>query len=170
VQNNLVKGSGYAGISTGDLSGSAIISKNDIQDSCWYLNDCGAIYLNGQTIKAPIKVMENKISNSIGNQSGGGGEGDMATGIYLDWVLSNSTISKNVIVNADNQIMGSIFVHGGSNNRISDNIIAVSSPDMAGISTRTEVTTGSIPQGNVFDRNSCTFPAGTNGNCIGNGK
>ncbi len=170
VQNNLIKGSGYAGISAGDLTGSAIISKNDIQGSCLYLNDCGAIYLPGQSIKAPIQVTENKISNSVGNQSGGGGEGDMATGIYLDWVLSNSTISKNVIVNADNPIHGSIFVHGGSNNIISGNIITVSSPDMPGIATLTEGHTGSVPSGNVFERNSCVFPAGTNGNCILHGK
>lgn len=113
IRGNRIYGAGYIGIRPHDNS---LVSGNHVENACLVLDDCGAIYTNGQNNNS---IIEN---NTVLHVPGGlpGKPAQLASqsqGIYLDDHTSGATVSGNTIVDADNGIQ----LHNAANNRIENN-------------------------------------------------
>jgi hypothetical protein len=142
VENNDIDGSvdggGYAGIAGSDSStdiGSVtlvpgvtfeshlpmtMISKNRITNVMQKLNDGGAIYV-GHARNLPFLIDNNIISNVVATNFHYGGIVDSFVGIYLDEGQSNTSVTNNLVYNAD---IGLDTNMSGINNRVVNNIFA----------------------------------------------
>lgn len=113
IRGNRIYGAGYIGIRPHDNS---LVSGNHVENACLVLDDCGAIYTNGQHNNSII--VNNTVKHVHGGLSGKPAHlASQAQGIYLDDLTSGVTVSGNTIVDADNGIQ----LHNAANNRIENN-------------------------------------------------
>lgn len=115
IRRNRIYGAGYIGIWA--LSNS-FISGNHVENTCLVLDDCGAIYTNGQNNNS---IIEN---NTVLHVAGGllGKPANLSTqaqGIYIDDLGSGVTVRGNTAVNADSGIQ----LHNAANNRVENNTL-----------------------------------------------
>lgn len=100
VVGNTVDGSAYIGVRTYSRGW---IANNLIENTCLVLDDCGAIYVNGQNNASVIR--HNIIRNVLGSPDGKStGYPTQGQGIMLDDLSSLVAVSGNTIINADNGI------------------------------------------------------------------
>jgi hypothetical protein len=88
VMNNTVDSSGYSGICVGK---SSIIKNNIVSYSCLVLNDGAGIDLT--YLPDSLQILNNIVSNSIGNMESSANPSSYAHGIYV-----NGTAFKNCII------------------------------------------------------------------------
>lgn len=98
-----------------DSSNEVIIEYNEIVSYGKNTDDCGAIYVGGRKDAAAGVYVRN---NYIHDASSNAFSSDSSRGIYLDDLNSNTYVYNNVLENAK-----TIFIHGGSDNAIYNNII-----------------------------------------------
>jgi parallel beta-helix repeat protein len=114
IRENRIYGTSNVGILP--LSNS-LIAGNHIENTCLILDDCGAIYMGGQS-NTNITIENNTVLNVVGGLPGKPATiPTQAQGIYLDELLNNATIRGNTVVNADNGIQ----IHNAANNLIANN-------------------------------------------------
>lgn len=113
VTGNVIDGSAYIGIRA---FARGWIANNLIENTCLILDDCGAIYVNGQNNASVIR--NNIIRNVLGSPDGKStGYPTQGQGIMLDDLSSLVTVRNNTIINADNGIQ----LHNAANNAIENN-------------------------------------------------
>lgn len=88
VMNNVVDSSGYSGICVGK---SSIIKNNIVSYSCLILNDGAGIDIT--YLPDSLQILNNIVSNSIGNMESSANPSSYAHGIYV-----NGTAFKNCII------------------------------------------------------------------------
>jgi len=88
VMNNVVDSSGYSGICVGK---SSIIKNNIVSYSCLVLNDGGGI--DATYLPDSLQIINNIVSNSIGNMESSANPSSYAHGIYV-----NGTGIKNTLI------------------------------------------------------------------------
>ena len=115
IRGNRIYGTGYIGIR---LHSDSLVSGNHVENACLVLDDCGAIYTDGQNNNSTIE------NNTVLNVTGGlpGKPANLASqaqGIYLDDLTSGVAVRGNTIVNADNGIQ----LHNAASNRIENNTL-----------------------------------------------
>ncbi len=113
VRNNVIHNSPHEAIAF-DGNDHKIIY-NEIYDVCLETSDCGAIYGGRNLYKRGVEVAYNYIHNSKSLYTADNAQ----RGIYFDDGLSGGSVHDNVIVNTQD----GIFVHGGSDMQIYNNIL-----------------------------------------------
>lgn len=125
IINNVIQNSGYLGIYGGT---NGTLGANYIQNSCMVLDDCGAIYIGGQTYPgAPpglpngSVVANNIIVSVLGNNPNGrpANSRSAGQGIYLDEFGSYIQASDNTVIDTDNGFQ----LHKGANNLLQRNTV-----------------------------------------------
>ena len=86
---------------------------NEIYEICKNSGDCGAIY-NGESLSQRGLKIKYNYFHDIYDLNGGG-----ANAIYLDDMLSDNHIEKNLFYNCGNAVM----IHGGRDNIVNNNVI-----------------------------------------------
>ncbi len=115
IRGNQIHGTSYAGIRVRDNS---LISGNHVENACLVLDDCGAIYTDGQNNNSIIE--NNTVLHVPGGLSGKPANiPSQSQGIYLDALSSGITVRGNTVVDADSGIQ----LHSAANNRIEDNTL-----------------------------------------------
>lgn len=113
IRGNRIYGAGYIGIRPHQDS---LVSGNHVENACLVLDDCGAIYTNGQNNNSIIE--NNTVLHVPGGRTGKPSNlASQSQGIYLDDLSSGVTVSGNTIVGADNGIQ----LHNAANNQIENN-------------------------------------------------
>ena len=114
IRGNRIYGTGYIGIRMHEDS---LVSGNHVENACLVLDDCGAIYTNGQNNNSIIE--NNTVLDIPGGLSGKPAANleSQSQGIYLDDLTSGVTVHGNTLVGADNGIQ----LHNAANNRIENN-------------------------------------------------
>ena len=115
IRGNRIYGTAYIGIRPYDNS---LLSGNHIENACLVLDDCGAIYTDGQNNNSTIE------NNTVLHVPGGllGKPANLPSqsqGIYLDALSSGVTVSGNTAVGADSGIQ----LYSAANNRIENNTL-----------------------------------------------
>lgn len=125
IDNNNIRNSGFAAVSAAAGNHLITISKNRIYDACLWLNDCGAIYINGkgQSRNDSHRIVGNQIYRGKGFLPGSNKVEPSAKAIYLDHAAAGFVVAQNFIEGTDST-NGAIFVHAGNNNNIHDNNIS----------------------------------------------
>lgn len=114
IQKNRIYGTSNVGILP---QANSLIVGNHLENTCLILDDCGAIYMGGQS-NTNITIENNTVHHVVGGLPGKPATiPTQAQGIYLDELLNNATIRGNTIVDADNGIQ----IHNAANNLIENN-------------------------------------------------
>jgi len=114
IRENRIYGTGNVGILP---QANSLIAGNHLENTCLVLDDCGAIYMGGQS-NTNITIENNTVLNVVGGLPGKPATiPTQAQGIYLDELLNGATIRGNSVVNADNGIQ----IHNAANNLIENN-------------------------------------------------
>ena len=102
IKNNTIRNTGYNGISVASVVGTAMVQYNVIDSIALVLDDAGGIYTT--SADAGIRTIDhNIITNAIGNREGTSNLTNfLASGIYLDELSSNVTVTNNTIANCAN--------------------------------------------------------------------
>lgn len=121
IENNVVSGSGYAGISFSGLQGS-VVSGNEISRYCLRLSDCGGIYTwSSQSDISPQQgawVEGNRVHTATAVTAGSAAWGhDLVVGIYLDDHSQRVTVRNNFL----HAMPIGVFVHNGALNTVEGN-------------------------------------------------
>ncbi len=103
-----------------DMGGTAIhvvgnehsILNNEIYNTCWATYDQGALYMHGDWSYCGNVIEGNYFHHINGRKSTG------VRAVYFDNMVSGNTVSKNIFAYCDDPV----FVHGGKNFTIEDNI------------------------------------------------
>ncbi|MBS1954498.1 MAG: hypothetical protein JST89_09935 [Cyanobacteria bacterium SZAS-4] len=161
VANNYIHDLQYMGIQAGrtsDLASGAgdysgtVISGNVIDHVMQGRHDGGAIYLwNARKQISAGEIIENNYITNYSSSTLGDGKG-----IYLDDGASNTIVRGNVIAETDPQKSTSeaIFIHGGINNTISNNLIDLGdSGKIAALGYASSPLHPGGMTGNVFENN-----------------
>lgn len=117
VEFNKIDSSGYSGI---EVAKNTIVSKNIISYSCLQLNDGGGIDI---TESDTLRILNNIVTNTIGNDQTSGIKGIYSCGIYLNGgVMKNSIIQGNTVCYSGYN--GIVLDHKNTpvNNQILDNV------------------------------------------------
>ncbi|MDO9010133.1 MAG: right-handed parallel beta-helix repeat-containing protein, partial [Thiobacillus sp.] len=115
VRGNRIYGAGYIGIRPHDNS---LVSGNHVENTCLVLDDCAAIYINGQNNNSTIE--NNTVLHVVGGLAGKPAYlASQSQGIYLDDLTTGATVSGNTAVDADNGIQ----LHNAANNRVENNTL-----------------------------------------------
>lgn len=115
IRGNRIYGASYIGIRPHDNSQ---VSGNHVENACRVLDDCGAIYLNGQNNDSTIE--NNTVLHVTGGLAGKPAHlASQAQGIYLDDLTSGVMVRGNTVVDADNGIQ----LHNAANNRVEGNTL-----------------------------------------------
>ncbi|MEO8209488.1 MAG: hypothetical protein ABI840_02920 [bacterium] len=117
IEFNKVDSSGYTGIS---VAKNTILRNNIIDYSCLVLNDGAGIDISDCD---SLKVLNNIVSNSIGDFESSGIPNSYCSGIYVNGaVMKNSTIQGNTVSN--NRYMGILIDHRNTpyNNKVIGNL------------------------------------------------
>ncbi|HYF84856.1 right-handed parallel beta-helix repeat-containing protein [Azospirillum sp.] len=135
-----------------DATYRATIAFNKVIDANLESNDGGGIYLiNRQQDLTGHTIVNNDVSGTTATNP----SGDVASwGIYLDDWTSGATVKGNVV--HDN--IGGVFLHGGWNNTVTENVIAGNSGAQIGLQQdvawggwKGKVMSGNDISGNVID-------------------
>ena len=135
-----------------DATYRATIAFNKVVNANLESNDGGGIYLiNRQQDLTDHTVVNNDVSGTTATNP----SGDVASwGIYLDDWTSGATVKGNVV--HDN--IGGVFLHGGWNNTVTENVIAGNSGAQIGLQQdvawggwKGKVMSGNDISGNVID-------------------
>jgi parallel beta-helix repeat protein len=125
ITNNLVENTAGAAISmtnwdtnaadTANLNLNDNIANNDIVNACssTLANDCGAIYIDGRSGADTLATINNNTVSLASSPTSG-----LNVGIYLDDFTSGATVTNNIVTGGN----FGFLVHGGENNKISNNI------------------------------------------------
>lgn len=115
IRGNRIYGAGYIGIRPHDNS---LVSGNHIENTCLVLDDCAAIYINGQNNDSIIE--NNTVLRVVGGRAGKPAYlASQSQGIYLDDLTTGATVTGNTVVDADNGIQ----LHNAANNRVENNTL-----------------------------------------------
>ncbi len=115
IRGNRIYGAGYIGIRPQNNS---LVSGNHVENTCLVLDDCGAVYVNGQNNDGTIE--NNTVLRVVGGLAGKPAHhASQSQGIYLDDLTTGVTVSGNTVVDADNGIQ----IHNAANNRIENNTL-----------------------------------------------
>lgn len=113
IRGNRIYGTGYIGIRS---HSSSLVSGNHIENACLVLDDCGAIYTDGQNNNSIIE--NNTVLHVLGGLQGKPAHlPSQSQGIYLDALSSGVIVRGNTVVDADNGIQ----LFSAANNRIENN-------------------------------------------------
>lgn len=154
IAGNTIEHSGFGGIvvdttENSDVSDVRIIN-NVVTDSCYKVNDCGAIYINDRGRRSTgIVISRNRVN-------GFGGAKVNGRAIYIDDWASNVTVAYNTIGGAGNY---AFHIHGGHDNIIKNNTVKLEG--IASVLRYGRATDGTMADmtGNVLTGN--TFIAGS---------
>lgn len=136
ISGNVVKDNAGNGLFIGPtavVGSSSMVSGNFVQDTCRYMDDCGAIYTAGATNHVPVPdsgvtFSGNFVSGVKGTAIGrpydryGRPIGGAAQGIYLDEYAIGVLVDGNVVVDAD----GGMQLHRARHNTVQNNTIVAS--------------------------------------------
>lgn len=115
ITGNSIRSVSYAAIMPLQNS---VVSDNHIEYACLVLDDCGAIYVQGQNDNGTID--HNTVLHLVGSPDGKpAGHFTLAQGIYLDSLTTGVTVSNNTVVDAYDGIQ----VHNAANNFIENNTL-----------------------------------------------
>ncbi len=115
VSANTVSGSGYLGIRT---NGTSTISANRVDNACLVLDDCGGIYVFGNS--QGTRIEGNFVQDVPGGMDGKpAGTTSQAQGVFLDDHAHGVTVTRNVVSGAE----AGIFLHNAYDNVISSNVL-----------------------------------------------
>lgn len=112
VTGNRIVNAGYIGIRPFQ---SGQVANNYIENACAVLDDCGAIYVNGDQNNSSIT--DNLVFRVPGAIEGKPGHTSQGQGIYLDDLTSGVTASRNTVIDADNGFQ----LHNAANNLVGNN-------------------------------------------------
>ncbi|MBI5534770.1 MAG: right-handed parallel beta-helix repeat-containing protein [Deltaproteobacteria bacterium] len=115
VKSNIIKSSGYSCSTYGGTS--HLIEQNVIEQCCLLLDDCGGIYMGGDSHVVRSNIVRDSIGNSEGDPSFFKDKGTAAQGIYADDRSHGILIEGNTVVNAD---LG-YQIHNSYSNQIKGN-------------------------------------------------
>jgi parallel beta-helix repeat protein len=157
ISHNLIQNVPRFGIAEtnydpGIKSGSNTISDNQILHSGQKTPDTGAIYVYSHDDPGALgdTIANNKIvdAGGLGTNAKGFMAGQyMSAGIYLDDFASNAHVTGNFV---DGTWFGGVYVHGGTNNVITDNTLVHN--NQVGIQLNPvdgKAMTGTVVQGNI---------------------
>ncbi|SEP35685.1 right-handed parallel beta-helix repeat-containing protein [Nitrosovibrio sp. Nv6] len=114
IDRNSIRDAAYHGILIGPNSS---VSRNNIENACTVLHDCGGIYMYGQNHNS--KIEENIIRNLNGDLHGHPDERPHTTGVYLDEPGSDIAVIGNTVENAEYGIL----LHNTARNLIDRNTL-----------------------------------------------
>lgn len=151
VEDNVVAGSGYAGIMFSSLGGS-MVAGNKVFDHCSRLADCAGIYSwTGRAKRKPGQTSTVHRNTVMGGEPQTEGmapaSSDVVAGIYIDDFSDGVTVVDNLIVNPS---VG-VFVHNASRVSVRNNRIWLAR--RAGLWASMDQTDGDFMTGNVFENN-----------------
>lgn len=112
IANNIVRRSGYAGITT--TADDTRVLNNVVESSCLVLDDCAAIYTHNKAKGSRIKGID-----IIGNIVDGTAN-PYSSGIYLDDDSEFVRVKNNTLLNSSNW---GIYLHNGHDNELSNNTV-----------------------------------------------
>jgi parallel beta-helix repeat protein len=112
VAGNLIVNAGYHGIRPFQ---NGQVANNYIENACTVLDDCGAIYVNGDQNNSSIT--DNLVFRVPGAIEGKPGNYSQGQGIYLDDLTSGVIASRNTVTDADNGFQ----LHNAANNFVENN-------------------------------------------------
>jgi hypothetical protein len=166
IQNVPSSGIGEWNSNSNVMTGANVIEYNTILNSGQTTNDTGAIYAyaGGNPSALGDTIAYNTINNAggLGTTSSGFIAGNYwSAGIYMDNGVNGAQIYGNLI---QGTTFGGVFLHGGSNFNVYDNIIVGNNPPQGtnggvGVSL---VTTGTAMTGNTIDNNIIQLPSSGN--------
>ena len=155
IRNNTISNSNYNGMFIGGTNNT--VQNNIVRRSCLILDDCGGIYAT--TPNVGNKILNNIVSDSIGNFNGTAYNFTQAHGIYLDQNSNHVTVSGNTVSNVD---MG-IIIHDSNTNTITNNTVYLSRINGLKVVEDFSTTEGTIKDnlitGNIFFNGSITAPS-----------
>ena len=117
IKNNTIRNTGYHGISLASVVGAATVQYNFIDSIALVLDDAGGIYTTGADAGKRV-IDHNIVLDAIGNNEGTNNTTPLSSGIYLDELSSNVTVTNNTVANCLNS---GIKVHKGHDNTINNN-------------------------------------------------
>lgn len=154
VKNNTISRSNYSGILVSGDNNS--IQNNSIDHSCLVLDDCGGIYHG--SVGTGNRIVNNIITDSIGNYNGTPWSFAQAEGIYLDTRSHNTIISGNTVSN----VTRGIYLHNSSANTVSNNTVYNARKNALLAVEDFHVATGTLKNNtitnNIFLNNSSVYP------------
>jgi parallel beta-helix repeat protein len=118
IAQNIVRRSGYAGITT--TADDTRVINNIVESSCLVLDDCAAIYTHNKNKNLRLKGID-----IIGNIVDGTAN-PYSSGIYLDDDSEFVRVKNNTVMNSSNW---GIYLHNGHDNELSNNTIFNSKND-----------------------------------------
>jgi hypothetical protein len=118
ARNNLIHDAPHEAI---ELSGNDhLIERNEIHHVCEETNDAGAIYGGRDWSMRGTVIRENYLHDLTGFETGG------CKAVMLDDMLSGIEVSRNLFV----RVGWAVFVGGGRDNRVVNNVFVDSGPDV----------------------------------------
>jgi len=167
IHGNRIANSAYVGIRASQVPTSSyttVLDANTIENSCLYLDDCGAIYTDGRNAQPnQLTISNNLVLGAGGSLTGrpldanSKPAGSSAAGIYLDDFSRAVNISGNLITDTDQAIQG----HLARESWMEGNVLFASRK--RGIWFQEELWGGQYPVDNGYAAgNMCPDPA----NCI----
>ncbi|MEO6523736.1 MAG: T9SS type A sorting domain-containing protein [Mucilaginibacter sp.] len=109
IQDNKITRTGYSGIISAGINN--LVKHNVIDSACYYLEDNGGIYTNGNIgVTTGTVIDENIITNSFGERLGAPAATSLANGIYIDNFSQGVTVKNNTVafVNGEGLFIGSV--------------------------------------------------------------
>ncbi|MES3039234.1 MAG: right-handed parallel beta-helix repeat-containing protein [Bdellovibrionota bacterium] len=128
ITNNKIDGIASSGIQVAGTIKSMDVSNNFISNYVKLFSDVGGIYLNGDLWRTtpptgPMVISGNTISKGLPVVTTSPSYAyKKSPGVYLDFFASNVEVSRNTITDSGG-LLGGIFVHGGSGNKITSNTV-----------------------------------------------
>jgi hypothetical protein len=101
---------------TSDKITNLLIDSNVVSNTCTVVSDCAAIHANDRGHSSTGMVISNNVVSNYGPAS------RETIGIYLDDLLSYTTVQNNVVYGVGNY---PLLVHGGDHNTIKNNIFDI---------------------------------------------
>ncbi|MDE3183782.1 MAG: right-handed parallel beta-helix repeat-containing protein [Bacteroidota bacterium] len=117
IQYNQIDSSAYDGISFRGTN--TQVRNNFVNHSCMIRDDGAGIY-TGFAGEAGKVIDGNIILNSVGNSAGTASNEIHCSGIYIDDLGNNVTISNNSVANSSS---AGIFIHNGNNINVKNNTV-----------------------------------------------
>jgi parallel beta-helix repeat protein len=121
ITHNLIEDTQYDGIlsatSPTDNNSGLLIDGNLLKNTCISVNDCGAIHANDRSHKGAGVTISNNVIHQFGDGK------NLTSAIYLDDLMSNTTVENNIISGSGQFGME---VHAGDHNLIRNNIFDLS--------------------------------------------
>lgn len=99
ISENNISDIGYSGMGLFRPEG-VTVRKNRIDRVCMKLDDCGGIYVSGNSVSSN-RIEQNIITNAIGNIDGKASTTTAAQGIYLDERANGVIVQDNIVQNTD---------------------------------------------------------------------